>query len=355
MSLISPSTSAGFSCPVPLMHRTEITVGHGGGGRLTQELIDRVFRPAFANPSLEAQHDGALLSLPGGGRLAFTTDAHVVSPLFFPGGDIGGLAVNGTVNDLAMCGARPLWLSAGFILEEGLPIATLQKVVASMQAAARAAGVTIVTGDTKVVERGKGDGLYVTTAGVGVIETPLAIAPRSIQPGDAVILSGDLGRHGMAIMATRAGLEFESAIESDCAPLGAAVQALLGAGLEIHCLRDLTRGGLATALVELAESAEVAIAIDAAQVPVSELVQGACEILGLDPLYVANEGRFVCILPAAQAGQALEILRQTAPGREPVAIGGVTAGPPGQVTQRSVIGAERIVDRLSGEQLPRIC
>jgi hydrogenase expression/formation protein HypE len=355
MSPISPSTPAGFSCPVPLMHRTEITVGHGGGGRLTQELIDRVFRPAFANPALEAQHDGAQLSLPGGGRLAFTTDAHVVSPLFFPGGDIGCLAINGTVNDLAMCGARPLWLSAGFILEEGLPIATLQKVVASMQAAARAAGITIVTGDTKVVERGKGDGLYVTTAGVGVIETPLAIGPAGIRPGDAVILSGDLGRHGMAIMATRAGLEFESAIESDCAPLGGAVQALLDAGLEIHCLRDLTRGGLATALVELAESARVAIGIDAAQVPVSELVQGACEILGLDPLYVANEGRFICILPAAQVGRALEILRQTAPGRTPVAIGGVTAGPAGQVTQRSVIGAERIVDRLSGEQLPRIC
>jgi hydrogenase expression/formation protein HypE len=355
MSLPPPPASAGFSCPVPLMHRTEITVGHGGGGRLTQELIDRVFRPAFANPALEAQHDGALLRLPNGGRLAFTTDAHVVSPLFFPGGDIGCLAVNGTVNDLAMCGARPLWLSASFILEEGLSVATLGKVVASMKAAAQAAGVSIVTGDTKVVERGKGDGLYVTTAGVGVIETSLAIAPASIRPGDAVILSGDLGRHGMAIMATRAGLEFESAIESDCAPLAAAVQALLDAGLEIHCLRDLTRGGLATALVELAESAQLGVSIDAALVPVSELVQGACEILGLDPLYVANEGRFICILPAAEAGRALEILRRTAPGGAPVAIGFVQAGPPGQVAQRSIIGAERIVDRLSGEQLPRIC
>ncbi|MCX6944699.1 MAG: hydrogenase expression/formation protein HypE [Verrucomicrobiota bacterium] len=344
-----------LSCPVPLPHRTEITVGHGGGGRLTQDLLDRVFRPAFANPALEAQHDGALLRLPGGARLAFTTDSHVVSPLFFPGSDIGQIAVNGTVNDLCMCGARPLWLSAGFILEEGFPIATLEKVVASMQAAAAAAGVSIVTGDTKVVERGKGDGLYVTTAGVGVIETPLTIAPTSIRAGDAVILSGDLGRHGMAIMATRAGLEFESAIESDCAPLVAPVQALLQSGLEIHCLRDLTRGGLATSLVELAESAQLGIAIDAAKIPVTELVRGACEILGLDPLYVANEGRFVCLVPAAQAAQALALIAQTAPGGPPVIIGQVTAGPAGQVTQRSIIGAERIVDRLSGEQLPRIC
>lgn len=356
MSSPAPAgTLPGFSCPVPLPHRTEITVGHGGGGRLTQDLIDRVFRPAFANPGLDAQHDGALLALACGGRLAFTTDAHVVSPLFFPGGDIGKLAVNGTVNDLAMCGARPRWLSAGFILEEGLPVQTLERVVAAMADAARAAGVAIVTGDTKVVERGKGDGLYVTTAGVGVMETALAIGPAAIRPGDAIVLSGDIGRHGMAIMATRAGLEFESAIESDCAPLAGPVQALLGAGLEIHCLRDLTRGGLATALVELAESARVAIGIDAASVPVTEPVRGACEILGLDPLYVANEGRFICVLPAAQAARAREILSRTAPGGPAVVIGAVQAGPAGQVTQRSVIGAERIVDRLSGEQLPRIC
>jgi hydrogenase expression/formation protein HypE len=349
------SPSPGLSCPVPLPHRTEITVGHGGGGRLTQELIDRVFRPAFANPALEAQHDGALLRLPDGTRLAFTTDSHVVSPLFFPGGDIGEIAVNGTVNDLCMCGARPLWLSAGFVLEEGFPIATLEKVVASMKAAAVTAGVSIVTGDTKVVERGKGDGLYVTTAGVGLIETKLTVAPASIRAGDAVILSGDLGRHGMAIMATRAGLEFESALVSDCAPLVAPVQALLQSGLEIHCLRDLTRGGLATSLVELAESSKLSIAVDAAKIPVSELVQGACEILGLDPLYVANEGRFVCLVPAAQAAEALAIIARTAPGGPPAIIGHVGAGPAGQVTQRSIIGAERIVDRLSGEQLPRIC
>ncbi len=347
--------SPGFTCPVPLPHRTEITVGHGGGGRLTQDLINRIFRPAFADPALEAQHDGALLAWPGGGRLAFTTDSHVVSPLFFPGGDIGTLAVNGTVNDLAMCGARPLWLSAGFILEEGFAVATLEKVVASMRRAAAAAGVAIVTGDTKVVERGKGDGLYVTTSGVGVIETPLTIAPASIRAGDAVLLSGDVGRHGMAIMAQRANLTFESDIVSDCAPLYPAVAALLMAGVEVHCLRDLTRGGLATALVELAETARLAIAIDAAKVPVSELVQGACEILGLDPFYVANEGRFVCVLPADQAERAQKILQRVVPDSAPAIIGHVTAGPAGQVSQRSIIGAERLVDRLSGEQLPRIC
>ena len=330
-------------------------MGHGGGGRLTQDLINRIFRPAFANPALEAQHDGAVLAFPGGGRLAITTDAHVVSPMFFPGGDIGQLAVNGTVNDLCMCGARPLWLSAGFILEEGLAIGILEKIVRSMQAAAVVAGVTIVTGDTKVVERGKGDGVYITTSGVGVIETPLTIAPTSMRAGDVIILSGDVGRHGMAIMATRAGLSFESAIESDCAPLVAPVQALLLAGLEIHCLRDLTRGGLATALVELAEASGLALAIDGTKVPVCEPVGGACEILGLDPLYVANEGRMVCVLPAAQAAQALEILARTAPGGPPVVIGAVRAGPTGQVTQRTVLGTERVVDRLSGEQLPRIC
>ena len=346
---------SGLQCPVPLPHRTEISVGHGGGGRLTQDLLDRVFRPAFANPALDSQHDGAVFLPPAGCRLAFTTDSHVVSPLFFPGGDIGQLAVNGTVNDLCMCGARPRWLSAGFILEEGLPISTLERVVASMRAAAQAAGVSIVTGDTKVVERGKGDGLYVTTSGVGVIETPLTVAPSSIRAGDAVILSGDIGRHGIAIMATRAGLSFESEIQSDCAPLVTPVHALLGADLVIHCLRDLTRGGLATALVELAETAGVAIEMDRAQEPVSEIVQGACEILGLDPMYVANEGRFVCVLPAAQAERAMSILRRTAPGGAPAVIGRVTAGPAGQVTLRSVIGSERIVDRLSGEQLPRIC
>ena len=329
-------------------------MGHGGGGRLTQELIDGIFRPAFKHQALDEQHDGAVMSA-GGARLAFTTDSHVVSPLFFPGGDIGRIAVNGTVNDLCMCGARPLWLSAGFILEEGLSTEILGNVVASMRAAAEEAGVAIVTGDTKVVERGKGDGLYITTAGVGIVEHNLRIAPSSVRTGDAVVISGDIGRHGMAIMATRANLSFESAIESDCAPLVGPVQALLAAGLDIHCMRDLTRGGLATALVEIAESSGLGIAIDETKVPVTELVKGACEILGLEPMYVANEGRFVCILPEGEAAQALAILGSAAPGGPPAVIGLVRAAPKGQVTLRSVIGAERILDRLSGEQLPRIC
>jgi len=346
--------SPNLACPVPFSRHTEITIGHGGGGRLTQDLIDRVFRPAFAHPALEAQHDGAVLEA-GGVRLAFATDGHVVSPLFFPGGSIGSVAVNGTVNDLAMCGARPLWLSAAFILEEGFPIATLERVAAAMAAAAGAAGVGIVTGDTKVVERGKGDGLYVATSGVGVIEHGLSIGPASIRPGDAILLSGDIGRHGMAILATREGLAFENPIESDCAPLTAPVQALLRAGLEVHCLRDLTRGGLATALIELAESSRLALAVEEAAIPVTDTVRGACEILGLEPCYVANEGRFVCILPGSHAAAALEILAAHAAGSPPARIGAVRPGPAGMAILRSVIGADRVLDRLSGEQLPRIC
>jgi len=351
---MNPAESPSLQCAVPLTYRNEITIGHGGGGKLTQELIDRIFRPAFAQPALDAQHDGALLTL-GGSRLAFTTDSHVVSPLFFPGGDIGTVAVNGTVNDLLMCGARPIWLSAGFILEEGLPIATLQRVVTSMSAAARAAGVAIVTGDTKVVERGKGDGLYVTMAGIGVVEHSFVIDPSSIRPGDLILLSGDIGRHGMAIMATREGLAFESEIASDCAALVKPVLALLAAGIEIHCLRDLTRGGLATALVELAESSRCGMAIEEGAIPVSESVRGACEILGLEPAYVANEGRFVCILPEDQADAALKILQGALSDSAPVRIGRVTAANQGVVVLKSRIGTERVLDRLSGEQLPRIC
>jgi hydrogenase expression/formation protein HypE len=332
----------------------EITIGHGGGGQLTEELVDGIFRRAFANPSLECRHDGAVLTL-GGARLAFTTDAHVVSPLFFPGGDIGKVAVHGTINDLAMCGARPLWLSAGFILEEGLPIETLRRVAVSMGEAASQSGAVIVTGDTKVVERGKGDGLYVTTAGIGLVEHRLSIGPSSIEEGDAVILSGDIGRHGMAIMAVREGLEFESPIESDCAPLATPVMALLSRGVKVHCLRDLTRGGLATALVELAEARGISICVEERAVPVSEAVRGACEILGLDPMYVANEGRFVCLVPGAEVGPTLDVLARTAPGGVPVVIGRVGVPPAGEVTLRTVTGAERVLSRLSGEQLPRIC
>ena len=344
----------GLACPVPFSNHAEVTIGHGGGGKLTQGLIDRVFRPAFASREIDAQHDGALLTA-GGARFAFSTDVHVVSPLFFPGGNIGSLAVNGTVNDLAMCGSRPLWLSAGFILEEGFPVAILEKVAAAMGAAAAAAGVSIVTGDTMVVERGKGDGLYIATSGIGLIEGERSVCPASIRAGDAVLISGDIGRHGMAILATREGLAFESPIQSDCAPLVAPVQALLKAGLEIHCLRDLTRGGLATALIELAESSRTAIGVDEVAIPVTDLVRGACEILGLEPSYVANEGRFVCILPESQAEAALAILAAHATGSPPARIGSVRPGPAGMAILRSVIGAERILDRLSGEQLPRIC
>jgi hydrogenase expression/formation protein HypE len=334
---------------------TEVQLAHGGGGRLTQQLIERIFEPAFANPALAARHDGALLAAPKGARLAFTTDSHVVSPLFFPGGDIGRLAVYGTVNDLAMCGARPRWLSAAFILEEGLPLETLERVVRSMGEAARAAGVTIVTGDTKVVERGKGDGLYVNTAGMGTIEHALTIEPAAVRAGDVVVLSGDIGRHGMAILAQREGLAFESPIESDCASLWPAVEALLTAGIEVHCLRDLTRGGLATAVIEIAETAGLAVKLEETAVPISEAVRGACEILGLDPFYVANEGRFVAFVPAAQASRALAMLQRFAPDCGAAQIGGVRASPAGEVTLGSVVGVERILDRLSGEQLPRIC
>jgi len=330
-------------------------MAHGGGGRLTDQLIEDLFVPAFANAELSARHDGARLDLGGGVRLAFSTDSYVVRPLFFPGGDIGTLAVNGTVNDLAMCGARPRFLSAGFVIEEGLPMETLWRVVASMRAAADAAGVTVVTGDTKVVDRGKGDGLYVNTAGIGIIEHEVVIAPAGVRAGDVMIVSGDIGRHGMAVMAAREGLEFESAIESDCAPLAAPVLALFEAGVEVHCLRDLTRGGLASATVEIARAAGVHIRLDEAAIPTREDVRGACEILGFDPLYVANEGRFVAFVPAGAEARALDVLAAHDVTRQAVRIGVVTDAPPGLVTLRSRIGATRVVDMLSGEQLPRIC
>jgi hydrogenase expression/formation protein HypE len=341
-------------CPIPIQHYPHVLLAHGGGGKLMHNLLEEVFLPAFRNPLLESRHDGAVLDV-GAERLAFSTDSYVVRPLFFPGGDIGTLAVNGTVNDLAMCGARPLYLSAGFIIEEGLPMETLWRVALSMRAAANAAGVQIVTGDTKVVDRGKGDGLYVNTAGVGRIEHKLSISPASVKAGDAILLSGDVGRHGMAIMAVREGLAFESTIQSDCSPLVSPVMRLLEAGIAVRCLRDLTRGGLATALVEVAEASRLTIRIDETAIPVSEEVRGACEILGLDPLYVANEGRFVAFVAAGDAGRALRLLRADASQPEAALIGEVKTGEPGSVVLKSRIGALRVLDMLSGEQLPRIC
>jgi len=319
------------------------------------QLIDRIFVPHFRNPILATQHDGALLEIDGL-RLAMTTDSYVVQPLFFPGGDIGSLAVHGTVNDLAMCGARARWISTGFILEEGLDLTTLERIVDSMARAAAACGVQIVTGDTKVLERARGDGLYINTAGVGMIETDQRIAPDQVQPGDQILLSGDIGRHGIAIMSVREGLEFASPILSDSAPLIDAVQALLQAGITVHCLRDLTRGGLATALNEIANQAQVQIRVRESAIPIEEAVQGACEILGLDPLYVANEGRFIAFVPADQAEPALEVLRSVPVSQGACLIGEVKsrASHP-EVILESLIGGERVLDLLSGEQLPRIC
>jgi hydrogenase expression/formation protein HypE len=341
-------------CPTPITDYPQILMAHGGGGSLMHDLIEKVFVPAFHNPLMDVRHDGAVFSV-GNARLAFTTDSYVVRPLFFPGGDIGSLAVNGTVNDLAMCGARPLYLSAGFILEEGMETAKLWKIVQSMRQAADAARVQLVTGDTKVVDRGKGDEIFINTAGVGVIEHDLTISPDSVQPGDAIILSGDLGRHGIAIMAAREGLEFETVIESDCAPLASVVGDLLAAGVEIRCLRDLTRGGLASALVEIAEASGFAINIKEQSVSVREDVRGACEILGFDPMYLANEGRFIAFVAARDSERAVRIIDSRSDGTEATLIGYVEDNRSGNVTMTSVIGATRIVNMFSGEQLPRIC
>ena len=344
-----------ITCPSRSHDQSVVLLAHGGGGRLTNSLIESLFIPAFSNRALDERHDGAILD-GGGGPIAFTTDSYVVQPLFFPGGDIGSLAVHGTVNDLAMCGARPIALSVGMIIEEGLPTETLRLVVESMGEAARRAGVSIVTGDTKVVDAGKGDGIFINTSGVGAVEAPCPIGPASIKAGDAVIVSGDLGRHGTAIMAMREGLRFESVIESDSASLWPPVKALLDASVEVHCLRDLTRGGLATTLVEIATLiAGADISIEEAAVPVTDPVRGACEMLGLDPHYVANEGRFVCFVPGDHASRAIEILRRCPETAGAARIGAVAPGGSGLVTLRTQIGTQRVVEMFSGEQLPRIC
>jgi len=348
-----------LQCPVPKGDYDRVLMAHGGGGRLMQRLLGEVFFPAFDNELLERRHDAAVFALERGlssPRLAFTTDSYVIRPLFFPGGSIGHLAVDGTVNDLAMAGARPLYLSTGFILEEGFPVADLRRVVQDMHDAADAAGVSIVTGDTKVVERGHGDGVYINTAGVGIIEHDLVIEPASVRPGDAILINGDIARHGIAIMSVREGLEFESAIESDCAPLADLVGRLIAEGLAVHCLRDLTRGGLAAGVIEIAQASGLQVELRETAIAVRDDVLGACEILGFDPLYVANEGRFVTFVPAEQAERALAVLRAHPAGEGAAIIGQVTAGShPGLVTMQTVTGTSRVVDLLSGEQLPRIC
>jgi hydrogenase expression/formation protein HypE len=350
------STEQPFSLsrPFPIQNYPNVLMAHGGGGKLMHQLIGKMILPAFHNPLLEAQHDPSVFSV-GGQRLAFTTDSYVVRPMFFPGGNLGSLAVHGTVNDLAMSGARPLYLSVGFIIEEGLPMETLWRILSSIQEAAQKCHVQIITGDTKVVDKGKGDGLFINTAGIGILEHQLSIGPKSVRSGDAILVNGDLGRHGMAIMSAREGLEFESNIESDSGPLIEPVLAMLEAGIEVHCLRDCTRGGLTSVLNEIAEAAGLAIQVEEKLIPVREDVRAACEILGLDPFSVACEGRFAAFVPAAKAARALEVLNAETRDTTAVQIGNVTDTREPRVLLKSRLGPQRILDMPSGEQLPRIC
>jgi hydrogenase expression/formation protein HypE len=346
--------TAGFSCPIPIADYPAVLLAHGGGGKLSQQLIHSMFFPQFDNPALRQEHDGAMLSL-GGVRLAFSTDSYVVHPLFFPGGNIGELAVYGTVNDLAMCGAKPSFLSAAFIIEEGFSMERLWAIVQSMQRAAERSSVKLVTGDTKVVDRGKGDGLFITTAGIGLIGEGVSIAPQHASGGDTIILSGRIAEHGIAIMSAREGITFETQVQSDCAPLNALVDMILETSKNVHVLRDPTRGGVASALNEIAIAAHVGIIIEELTIPVTEEVRGACEILGLDPLYIANEGKLIVIVPDHDAGKILSVMRSHSLGHDAVVIGRVVDDHPGTVIMKTSIGGSRVVDLLSGEQLPRIC
>jgi hydrogenase expression/formation protein HypE len=346
---------ANWSCPLPLVGYPSIVMGHGGGGKLGNELVEHLFLPAFRNPALENLGDAALIDLPPG-RLAMSTDSFVVQPLFFPGGSIGELAVNGTVNDLAVSGAEPKFLSASFILEEGFPLNQLAAIVDAMAAAAATAGVQIVTGDTKVVERGHGDGCYINTAGVGALRPGVQVGPHRAQVGDAILISGTIGDHGMAIMSVREGLEFESQIRSDCAALnGLIAEVLDAAGPSVHTMRDPTRGGLASTLNEIANSSGVGIEIDEASMPVRMEVQSACELLGMDPVYVANEGKVVFFVAPEAVPNVLAVLRAHPLGRNAASIGHVTAQHPGMLVARTSMGANRVIPTQIGEQLPRIC
>jgi hydrogenase expression/formation protein HypE len=343
-----------FVCPAPVAARDKIVLGHGSGGQLSAMLLRDVFLPLFSNPVLDRLDDQAVVEI-GGSRLAFTTDSFVVKPLFFPGGDIGSLAVHGTVNDLAMGGATPLYLSAGFIVEEGFPVEDLRRIAASMSEAARAAGVAIITGDTKVVERGKGDGVFINTTGIGMVPADVRMSADRAQPGDVVILSGSIGDHGTAILASREGLEFETTIVSDSAALHGLVSDMLAVSRNIRVLRDPTRGGVSSTLNEIAEQSKVAIEIEEKRIPVRDEVRGACELLGLDPLYVANEGKLVAIVAPQEANAVLEAMRAHPRGQDAAIIGVVSDGSAGMVTMRTAFGSSRIVDLLPGDQLPRIC
>lgn len=344
-----------ISCPSIVEDQQVITLAHGSGGKHTSQLIEKIFLPAFKNDKLNALHDGVLLHIPTN-QIVFTTDSYVVQPVFFPGGDIGKLAVTGTLNDLAMCGARPYYLSCGFIIEEGFLQSDLKQIVESMKKEAEAHSVQIVTGDTKVIERQSGTNIFINTSGIGVSMAKDPIDPFHIQKGDRIILSGDIGRHGMAIMAKREGLEFSSPLMSDCGSLVSMVEALILEGMQIHCLRDLTRGGLATALVELAEASKMEFRILEEAISVSEAVNSACEILGLDPLYVANEGRFIAFVPKHQEDDALKILREFSEGTQACIIGEVIdrSASPSAILKNS-FGTQRYLYRLVGDQLPRIC
>lgn len=344
-----------LNCPLPFEDNEKITLAHGGGGRRMAELIQQVILPYFANAGIENVHDGAVFKI-GDRQLAFTTDSFVVTPSFFPGGNIGDLAVNGTINDLAMCGARPLYMSCAFILEEGFPMESFRQVVETMSHAVRASGVELVTGDTKVVDRGQGDGIFITTTGIGEVLPGSRIDPRRIEPGDSVIINGPVGDHGMAIMSQREHLRFEGNLVSDTRALHEDVQALIAQfGAAVHCLRDMTRGGLANVMNELAATAEVSIALREEDIPVNQPVRSVCEVLGLDPLYVANEGKFVIFAEAGLAAEIITTLQEANPANEPAVVGKVTRPDGNRVTIEGLLGSSRILDLLSGEQLPRIC
>ncbi len=351
----SEVTMQGVVCPLPLPHSEQIVMGHGSGGKMSHDLVARLFLPPFDNPALRAGDDAGVVQPTACARLAISTDSHVVSPLFFPGGDIGRLAVCGTVNDVAMMGAKPLYITAGFILEEGLEIRLLERVVESMQQAAAEARVQIIAGDTKVVQKGRADGLYINTTGVGLIEAGLEIGGARAKPGDAVILSGPIGEHGVAVLSARGELDFQANVKSDVAPLNHLIAAMIETSEEIHVLRDPTRGGVATTLNEIARQSHVGIVLNESSIPVRPAVSAACEMLGFDPLYVANEGKLLAIIGREEVDGVLRKMRETRYGEEAVVIGEVCAEPKDRVLMRTAIGSTRVVDVLAGELLPRIC